>query len=312
VRSRPRCVRECPEPDNEVAGAVAAGELAAPVDGARVAPVLRSDIAPAIAAVLTEDGHEGNTYDLTGQDAVSWAQLAELLSPRAGKPVPYREIDEAEAAARMAAAGNPGALHPVAARVLIRLPRRLVGHAVRPHRAARRPARDAHPGRDRGGPRRHRQVTRMQLGIISLSDRTADPYTPRPVAPVDRLDATLAYARAADEQQVQITWTGRYRPPLVDHDRGTLLSPHVATAVGPRIRWREPAPSQKTHAAAPPAPTQVLMIASKPRRTFGGRCHRSSRPACTASVPWARAGGASWTRQPRRRASQRRCLTPSR
>jgi NAD(P)H dehydrogenase (quinone) len=92
---------------NEVAGAVAAGELAAPVDGARVAPVLRSDIAPAIAAVLTEDGHEGKTYDLTGQDAVSWAQLAELASARAGKPVPFRSIDETQAAARMEAAGIP-------------------------------------------------------------------------------------------------------------------------------------------------------------------------------------------------------------
>ncbi len=91
----------------EVAGAVAAGELAAPVNGARIAPVLREDIAPAIAAVLTEDGHEGKTYDLTGQDAVSWAQLAELASARAGKPVPYRSIDDPEAAARMEAAGIP-------------------------------------------------------------------------------------------------------------------------------------------------------------------------------------------------------------
>jgi len=89
----------------EVAGAVAAGELAAAVDRARIAPVLRSDIAPAIAAVLTEDGHEGKTYDLTGQDAVSWTQLAELPSARAGKSVPYRSIDDTEAAARMEAAG---------------------------------------------------------------------------------------------------------------------------------------------------------------------------------------------------------------
>ncbi len=96
----------------EVAGAVAAGELAAPVNGARIAPVLRSDIAPAIAAVLTQDGHEGRTYDLTGQDAVSWAQLAELASARAGKPVPYRSIDDTEAAARMEAAGIPAPYIP--------------------------------------------------------------------------------------------------------------------------------------------------------------------------------------------------------
>src|SRR3954465_1582562 len=37
----------------------------------------------------------------------------------------------------------------------------------------------------------------MELGIISLSDLTADPHTGRPVAALDRLDATLAYAGAA-------------------------------------------------------------------------------------------------------------------
>jgi NAD(P)H dehydrogenase (quinone) len=96
----------------EVAGAIAAGELAAPVNGARIAPVLRSDLAPAIAAVLTEAGHEGKVYDLTGQDAVSWTQLAELASERAGKPIPFRSISEAEAKARLQAAGLPEAYIP--------------------------------------------------------------------------------------------------------------------------------------------------------------------------------------------------------
>ena len=39
----------------------------------------------------------------------------------------------------------------------------------------------------------------MELGIISLSDLAADPEPGRPVAALDRLDETLAYARAADE-----------------------------------------------------------------------------------------------------------------
>jgi hypothetical protein len=54
----------------------------------------------------------GKTYDLTGHDAVSWAQLAELASARAGKPVPYRSIDDTEAAARMEAAGIPAPYIP--------------------------------------------------------------------------------------------------------------------------------------------------------------------------------------------------------
>ena len=105
---------------------VAAGELAAPVDGARVAPVLRSDIAPAIAAVLTEDGHEGTVYDLTGQDAVSWEQLAELASRRAGAPIRLPR-DRRHRGRRAHGSGrDSGAVHPVHARALRRLPRRLV------------------------------------------------------------------------------------------------------------------------------------------------------------------------------------------
>src|SRR3954453_13006438 len=80
----------------EVAGAIAAGELAAPVNGARVAPVLREDLARAIAAVLVDDGHEGKVYDLPGSDAVRWEQLAELASQRAGRPIPYHSIDDTE------------------------------------------------------------------------------------------------------------------------------------------------------------------------------------------------------------------------
>jgi NAD(P)H dehydrogenase (quinone) len=45
----------------EVAGAIAAGELAAPVNGARISPVLRSDLAAAIAAVLIEDATKART-----------------------------------------------------------------------------------------------------------------------------------------------------------------------------------------------------------------------------------------------------------
>lgn len=96
----------------EVTGAIAAGELAAPVGDAKVAPVLRTDLAPAIATVLLEDGHEGKVYDFTGHDAVSWNDLATLASERAGTPIAYRPIDDAEAEARLAAAGLPAAFIP--------------------------------------------------------------------------------------------------------------------------------------------------------------------------------------------------------
>jgi NAD(P)H dehydrogenase (quinone) len=97
----------------DVAGAVAAGELAAPVGDATVAPVLRSDLAAGIATVLLdESGHEGKEYDFTGPDAISWADLADLASERAGKDIPFRAIDEDEAQERLVAAGLPEAFIP--------------------------------------------------------------------------------------------------------------------------------------------------------------------------------------------------------
>ena len=96
----------------EVQGAIAAGELAAPVGDATVAPVLRTDLAAAIATVLLEEGHEGRTYDLAGPDAIGWNDLAQLASERAGKEIPFRAIGDEEAAKRMLAAGIPEAFVP--------------------------------------------------------------------------------------------------------------------------------------------------------------------------------------------------------
>ena len=46
----------------------------------------------------------------------------------------------------------------------------------------------------------------MELGIISLSDLTADPHTGRPVAALDRLDDTLAtYARPTSSSSCRPT-----------------------------------------------------------------------------------------------------------
>jgi alkanesulfonate monooxygenase SsuD/methylene tetrahydromethanopterin reductase-like flavin-dependent oxidoreductase (luciferase family) len=50
----------------------------------------------------------------------------------------------------------------------------------------------------------------VELGIISLSDLTADPKTGRPVSAAERLDATLAYARAADELGLDVFAFGEH------------------------------------------------------------------------------------------------------
>jgi alkanesulfonate monooxygenase SsuD/methylene tetrahydromethanopterin reductase-like flavin-dependent oxidoreductase (luciferase family) len=68
-------------------------------------------------------------------------------------------------------------------------------------------------------------VTPMELGLISLSDLTADPQTGRPVAAVDRLDDTLAYARAADQLGLDVFALGEHHS-----HKFAVASPAVALA----------------------------------------------------------------------------------
>jgi alkanesulfonate monooxygenase SsuD/methylene tetrahydromethanopterin reductase-like flavin-dependent oxidoreductase (luciferase family) len=65
----------------------------------------------------------------------------------------------------------------------------------------------------------------MELGVISLSDLQADPETGRPIAAVDRLDDTVAYARLADRLGVDVFALGEHHSPQF-----AVSSPAVALA----------------------------------------------------------------------------------
>jgi NAD(P)H dehydrogenase (quinone) len=67
--------------------AVAGGKLYTNAGDGRIASVSRRDCARAAAAVLTTDGHAGSTYDVTGPEALSQSQLADLLAEVSGRPV---------------------------------------------------------------------------------------------------------------------------------------------------------------------------------------------------------------------------------
>ena len=56
----------------------------------RVAWTARDDIAEVVVAVMTGDGHEGQTYDVTGPEALTMAETAERLSAVIGRKVSYR------------------------------------------------------------------------------------------------------------------------------------------------------------------------------------------------------------------------------
>ena len=91
--------------------AVAGGKLYTNAGEGLLVSVSRQDCAAAAAAALTDDGHEGKTYDITGPEALSQQQLVDLLSEVSGRPIKLMPIGD-----RMLALGltRNGAPKPVA------------------------------------------------------------------------------------------------------------------------------------------------------------------------------------------------------
>jgi uncharacterized protein YbjT (DUF2867 family) len=68
-------------------------ELPMPGGSVRMSFVSVRDIAAVAAIALTEDGHAGRGYTLTGPQALSWAEVAGHATAAAGRPVRYVETD---------------------------------------------------------------------------------------------------------------------------------------------------------------------------------------------------------------------------
>lgn len=60
-----------------------------PAGNGKVAFVLRSEIAEAAANLLSTQGHEGKTYNITNVEAYSYQQLADYISEITGKNIKY-------------------------------------------------------------------------------------------------------------------------------------------------------------------------------------------------------------------------------
>jgi uncharacterized protein YbjT (DUF2867 family) len=76
------------------------GRFFAPIGGARVSAVDVRDIAEVAAAVLTEPGHVGRSYEITGPAAVTHAEIAAAIGAATGRPVEFADAPpEAFAAA---------------------------------------------------------------------------------------------------------------------------------------------------------------------------------------------------------------------
>lgn len=84
---------------------VRAGELRLPAADGRTSFVDARDIAACAVAALTSDRFDGKAWDLTGPEAVTYADVAAALGETLGKPVTYTPIDDDAFVAEWAAAG---------------------------------------------------------------------------------------------------------------------------------------------------------------------------------------------------------------
>jgi len=91
----------------QVPAIVARGALFLPMEDARIASIDVGDIAEVAAKALTESGHEGKTYPLTGPEALTMAEVAKKLSAATGREISYVNVAPEEAKRARLAAGVP-------------------------------------------------------------------------------------------------------------------------------------------------------------------------------------------------------------
>ncbi|MFG2312403.1 NAD(P)H-binding protein [Streptomyces sp. NPDC048566] len=76
----------------------------------RVASASRADYAAAAVAVLTGEGHENATYELSGDTAWGFAEYAAEVGRQTGREIAYRSVSPEDYAAMLTGAGLPEAL----------------------------------------------------------------------------------------------------------------------------------------------------------------------------------------------------------
>ncbi|GLH99043.1 SDR family oxidoreductase [Phytohabitans aurantiacus] len=84
------------------------GVIRGPASSGRAAVVAQDDIADvAVAVLLAPEAHGGATYDLTGPEALSMAEMAAALTEATGRPVTFLDESIDEAYASRASYGAP-------------------------------------------------------------------------------------------------------------------------------------------------------------------------------------------------------------
>lgn len=85
--------------------AAATGEIVGSAGEGRVASATRADYAEAAAVVLSTPGHDGAVYELSGDTAWTFAELAEVAGDLLGREVVYRSVSPEEHASILTGVG---------------------------------------------------------------------------------------------------------------------------------------------------------------------------------------------------------------
>ena len=94
--------------EGDFLGQVLGGEVTLPA-GDMVEPFVDADdIADVAVAALTEDGHVGELYELTGPRLLSFADAVDEIAKATGRVITYAPVSVEEFAGAMAAQGVPG------------------------------------------------------------------------------------------------------------------------------------------------------------------------------------------------------------
>jgi len=82
-------------------------EICVPAGRGRTNFIDAADIAEAAAVCLTTPGHGGKAYEITGSEALTYEQVAAILSEACGRTISYSRPSARQFKARMKTAGHP-------------------------------------------------------------------------------------------------------------------------------------------------------------------------------------------------------------
>lgn len=86
---------------------ILAGELLGTEGEARLGFVDADDIADVVVAALTQDGHEGKSYDITGPRALTFAEAVAEISRATGRHITYTHLEPEQMREHLIAEGVP-------------------------------------------------------------------------------------------------------------------------------------------------------------------------------------------------------------